>query len=54
MSSEQSAFVSMVLDFYANVLVTALPITVFIATTNIGINMLLSAFMGKRLHLGGD
>ena len=54
MTADQAAYVHLILDYYANVLVLALPITVFIATTNIGINMLLSAFMGKRLHLGGD
>ena len=43
-----------VIDGYTGILAAAVPITGFIGICNIGINLLYSAFIGKRLHFGGD
>lgn len=46
-------FVVAVITAYGEVISVALPITFFIAACNIGINVIVSAFLGGRLHLGG-
>lgn len=46
-------FVSVVIECYAEVISIALPITLFIGACNIGINVIVSAFLGGRIHLGG-
>lgn len=48
-----SEIVTMVIDGYKQIVVIAVPITFFIAACNIGINMIISAFTGGRLHMGG-
>lgn len=48
-----SEFVRIVIEGYKDVVVLAVPVTFFIAACNIGINMIVSAFMGGRLHMGG-
>ena len=46
-------FVVMVIQAYGEIIKIALPICFFIAACNIGINMIVSAFTGGRLHMGG-
>lgn len=47
-------YVQACVDAYAQILEIAIPITGFIACCNIGINVLVSAFIGKRIHFGGE
>lgn len=54
MSPEVAAFVQSAIDAYKEVITSAVPIAAIIGMCNIGINILYSAFIGKRLHLGGD
>lgn len=48
-----NAFVVMVIEAYGEIVRIALPICLFIASCNIGINIIVSAFTGGRLHIGG-
>lgn len=46
-------FVQACISAYIDVIEIALPITFFIAGCNIAINMIVGAFTGGRLHIGG-
>lgn len=48
-----NAFVLGVIDMYEQLLALCLPIVFFIAACNIGINMLVTAFVSGKLRIGG-
>lgn len=54
MSTEVAAYVIVAVDAYAQMIELALPIAFLIGAMNIGINCIYSAFIGKRIHFGGD
>lgn len=54
MSTDVAAYIVVAVDAYAQIIELALPITFLIGAVNIGINCIYSAFIGKRIHFGGD
>lgn len=47
-------FVNAVINAYGQIVAAAAPIAAFIAACNIGINLILKAFTGHDLRIGGD
>lgn len=47
-------FMQACIDAYANLLSYAAPILFLFCACNISINIIVSAFMGKKIHFGGD
>lgn len=48
-----SPFVQACIQAYAQLIALAAPVVLFIGGCNIGINIVVNAFMGKGLHIGG-
>lgn len=48
-----SEYVSAVMDAYGTLLLYAMPVAALIGMCNIGINIILTAFFGGGLHIGG-
>lgn len=46
-------FVQACIDAYASLVGLAMPVVLFIGSCNIAINMLVSAFMGGKIRIGG-
>lgn len=49
----QTDFVNATISAYASIAAICVPIVAIIGMCNIGINVLINAFMGHGLHIGG-